>query len=261
MDDKHQNLIFDVGMNNGDDSAFYLAKGFDVVGVEADPAMANIATETLQDAIDAGRMKIENVAISDDPGEIEFYINHLNPKWSSAIERVGDRGNLGHTKITVPTTTIAQLIQKYGRPYYIKIDIEGFDHVALKQLGAVSKVKRPRFVSMEGGNQSEIKQMMDLGYTKFAIVNQKHIKLTRCPYPPTEGVFVDYSFPSGSSGLFGTELSEEWIDGAEAIKKRNAFAQDVNRLKEQYKDDPKLFTLRRNEMGWYDVHAVLGDKD
>ena len=30
-------LIFDIGMSEGNDSAYYLAKGFDVVGVEADP--------------------------------------------------------------------------------------------------------------------------------------------------------------------------------------------------------------------------------
>ena len=33
-------LIFDIGMNNGNDTDFYLAKGFHVVAVEANPFLA-----------------------------------------------------------------------------------------------------------------------------------------------------------------------------------------------------------------------------
>lgn len=35
-----RDLIFDIGANNGDDTAFYLKKGFRVVAIEADPALA-----------------------------------------------------------------------------------------------------------------------------------------------------------------------------------------------------------------------------
>ena len=34
-------LVYDVGMHRGDDTAYYLHKGFRVVGVEANPAMAD----------------------------------------------------------------------------------------------------------------------------------------------------------------------------------------------------------------------------
>ena len=33
-------LVYDVGVHRGDDTAYYLHKGFRVVGVEANPAMA-----------------------------------------------------------------------------------------------------------------------------------------------------------------------------------------------------------------------------
>ena len=36
-------LIIDVGMHNGDDTAFYLAKGFEVVAVEANAALVEAA--------------------------------------------------------------------------------------------------------------------------------------------------------------------------------------------------------------------------
>ena len=37
-------LIYDVGMHNGADTAFYLAKGFRVVAVEANPELVQAST-------------------------------------------------------------------------------------------------------------------------------------------------------------------------------------------------------------------------
>ncbi|TIL80880.1 MAG: FkbM family methyltransferase, partial [Mesorhizobium sp.] len=34
-------LVYDVGMNNGDDTAYYLHRGFRVVAIEADPDLCN----------------------------------------------------------------------------------------------------------------------------------------------------------------------------------------------------------------------------
>jgi hypothetical protein len=39
-------LIYDVGMHNGDDSAFNLRQGFKVVAVEADPQFSERARQT-----------------------------------------------------------------------------------------------------------------------------------------------------------------------------------------------------------------------
>ena len=42
---KHPDLIYDIGQHTGEDTAFYLGKGFRVVAVEANPTLAE-ATET-----------------------------------------------------------------------------------------------------------------------------------------------------------------------------------------------------------------------
>jgi hypothetical protein len=39
------NLIYDIGMHNGDDTAYYLSRGFNVLAVEANPKLAATATE------------------------------------------------------------------------------------------------------------------------------------------------------------------------------------------------------------------------
>ena len=41
-------LIYDIGMHEGEDSEFYLLKGFRVVAVEADPDLCQAAAERLQ---------------------------------------------------------------------------------------------------------------------------------------------------------------------------------------------------------------------
>jgi len=47
----HQDLIYDVGMNNGDDTAYYLRRGFRVVAIEANTCLAKCAAERFRTQI------------------------------------------------------------------------------------------------------------------------------------------------------------------------------------------------------------------
>lgn len=51
---KRPNLIIDVGMHNGQDTAFYLAKGFDVVALEANPVLVDAARIRFASEIESG---------------------------------------------------------------------------------------------------------------------------------------------------------------------------------------------------------------
>lgn len=48
-------IVFDVGMNNGDDSAYYLSKGYRVIAVEANPALVEKARIRFAREIATGR--------------------------------------------------------------------------------------------------------------------------------------------------------------------------------------------------------------
>ena len=39
---KHKDLIYDVGMHKGEDTEFYLRKGFRVIAIEADPDLVSL---------------------------------------------------------------------------------------------------------------------------------------------------------------------------------------------------------------------------
>ena len=49
-------LVFDIGLNNGDDAAYYLSLGHDVVGIEANPLLADQCTQRFESEIRKGRM-------------------------------------------------------------------------------------------------------------------------------------------------------------------------------------------------------------
>lgn len=72
-------LIFDLGMSEGNDTAYYLQKGFRVVGVEADPEMFAGLRIRFQDEIEKGSLTLLHAAASDTSGErIEFFVCTLN---------------------------------------------------------------------------------------------------------------------------------------------------------------------------------------
>jgi hypothetical protein len=70
-------VIYDFGMNNGDDVEYYLLKAQRVVAVEANSALCEEATRRFSSAIADGRLTILNVALSDqETGEpVTFYLH------------------------------------------------------------------------------------------------------------------------------------------------------------------------------------------
>jgi hypothetical protein len=63
-------LIYDVGMNNGDDTAYYLRRGFSVVAIEPNPALVASASERFRREIKVGRLTILNVGVAAENGEL-----------------------------------------------------------------------------------------------------------------------------------------------------------------------------------------------
>ena len=57
--------IYDVGMHNGDDTAYYLAKGAHVVAIEANPDLCALAEERFKKEIGQKFLEILNCAVSD----------------------------------------------------------------------------------------------------------------------------------------------------------------------------------------------------
>jgi hypothetical protein len=61
-------LIFDVGMHKGQDTAFYLAKGFRVVAIEANLSLVRWARFRFRREIKRGQLKILNIGVGEKEG-------------------------------------------------------------------------------------------------------------------------------------------------------------------------------------------------
>lgn len=266
---RRDDTVFDMGFHKGEDTDFYLAKGFKVVSLEADPKLYAAGCDRFAAAIAEGRLTIVNkalVAPSYGQSEITFY-QSTNSVWGTVDPLWADRNTrLGASSvaITVKTTSMGDLLAEFGVPYFVKLDIEGMDMVGLEGLSAAEA--RPAYVSIESEKDSfkalrrEFAVLRELGYDRFKIVPQSKVPGQQRPRPVRHGADIDYSFPEGASGLFGEEAPGAWVSAEAAIEAYK----DIFFRYALVGDDPiaprwaKSLAWRMGwRADWYDTHAKL----
>jgi FkbM family methyltransferase len=133
-------LFFDVGANVGFKTDVFLRLGARVLAVEPDEHNQSILQEKfLKRRLFPKPVTIIGKAVSDRVGSETMWtdgpgspVNTLNRKWADAVANRG-RDTYGNRRLrfsqrtTVETTTLEELILRYGRPAFIKIDVEGFE--------------------------------------------------------------------------------------------------------------------------------------
>jgi FkbM family methyltransferase len=132
-------LVFDVGAHVGDRVGSFRRLGARVVAVEPQPPL--VTTLKLLYGLNRNVI-IEPSAIGREIGSVALKLNIDNPTISTASEafvRAADGApgwqNQAWTEtIEVPLTTLDVLIERHGRPAFIKIDVEGFEAEALAAL-------------------------------------------------------------------------------------------------------------------------------
>lgn len=136
-------LIFDIGANQGYKADIFLRLGARVICVEPDEASDLVLRQAfLQYRVVTKRIKIVSKAVADKTSVERMWIdtpgsakNTLNRKWVDILreqdERFGNTLTFNSWK-DVEATTIDRLIAEYGRPFFIKIDIEGNEVAALR---------------------------------------------------------------------------------------------------------------------------------
>lgn len=234
-------LIFDLGMNNGDDTAFYLRRGYNVVAVEANPTLCEGASKRFQAPIDEGRLTIVNAAIWDRIGATNFHVNLDNDHWSSLDIGWAGRDGSRCEAIGIQCVTLSSLCDEFGAPHYLKIDVEGADQTVLEQLRGLSLL--PQYVSVEDcrfGFQY-MEALAACGYDKFQILDQSTI-------PQMTDPATGHAFPPGSSGPFGGDLPGKWLSHDDLLTLYSSTVRDRrgNRLAPRTQ--------------WWDIHcANLGN--
>jgi FkbM family methyltransferase len=282
---RQPDLIFDVGMHRGQDTAFYLDKGFRVVAFEANPQLAALARQRFAAELAAGRLHVEEGAIvargspAAHAGRVTFWLNRekdiwgtVDAGWASRNARLGTASE----PIEVPTVDFADALMRHGMPHYLKVDIEGVDLACLQALELFDSA--PAYVSIESDKTSlqaisrEFDLLESLGFGEFKIVEQSSIPQRQSqPVPPREGKAAHVPLERGCSGLFGAELPGRWLTRDEALARYRWIVRGYRLLgDESWLRDarwPGAGLLRRGAKrvlrrvlgvpvpGWYDTHA------
>ena len=126
-----EELIYDIGFHKGEDTLFYLLKGYNVVAVDADIELIEEGKSSFKEYIDNGRLILLNYAITNESDEdINFFISQ-NTLWNSTNGAVASRQGNKTLKKKVRSKRLDDLFREYGMPFYCKIDIEGNELNAL----------------------------------------------------------------------------------------------------------------------------------
>lgn len=274
---KNQNLVYDVGMHKGQDTDFYLKKGFKVIAFEANPDNAAFGRERFAKEIEEERLIIvegaitENFSIVDNQPKVMFYRNLNHSLWGSVNEEWAYRNEVMGTEnelIEVSATDFGQCIEKYGVPFYLKADIVGAEMICLRALQQFEN--KPDYLSIRSEKVifsklvDELELLEKLGYDKFKAIQQEFSKL-RIPLETPDGEKIQYCFEEGASGPFGEESEGKWKDKRQILKSYEKIFVlywlfgDFSYLTQTERG--KTFTaqleriVRRPLPGWYDTHV------
>jgi len=177
-------LIYDVGAHNGADTRNYLLRGYDVVAVEADPGLAKQLKECFADRIAAGQLRVAECGIAEMDGELPFYICPELTEWNSFDKDWASKRGKRTIEVRIRARRFESLLEEYGIPQFLKIDIEGCDALCIRALTANTA---PEFVSFEADQDSLalVAHLCSIGYRRFVLVNQWGFGTIGAPRPGT----------------------------------------------------------------------------
>jgi FkbM family methyltransferase len=241
-------------MHTGEDTARFLAHGYEVVAVEANPDLIRIASETFASEMAGGRLHIIASAIAENRGTVRFGISDFTV-WSSLdpemIARNETLAGSNYRYVEVPAVRFADVLSEHGVPYFLKVDIEGLDMLCVRALHGQEAV--PAYVSIESHvsiNQApadavfdELAELWTLGYRRFRYVEQRS----------AEGLV-----PDGDGNWEGPPWRTAWAALAHAQVLRGRH--NLGGFGGKWTRTPvgKAYRkLLRSDPPWWDLHAAL----
>lgn len=223
-------LIYDVGLSNGDDSEYYLEKGFSVVGIDAHPDRCADCRRRFAAEMVEGRMTVLNVGVGATEALADFHIYDTEDAVSTFATPGFDTRNWRTIRMHV--RPLSSIIRDHGTAHFIKIDVEHYDHLVLMDLARAGI--HPPYISAECHSIDSYCALVCMGYEQFQLVDGESIPTRFSDYPiaALDGRSRARSFSKFSSGPFGDDLPGPWLD-----------------------KHTVLAALMNHGLGWIDLHA------
>jgi FkbM family methyltransferase len=173
-------LLFDIGANRGDATLAGLKKGYKVIAIEPAP---KIYKQLVSNFIYNPNVVPLKLAVSNTNNKrVEFYeaeedgLSTLHKAWLTS-DGLPYAGKPFRT-ITATTITLDELVELYGQPELIKIDVEGAEWLVFQ--GMTKKYGILTFEWTEATLNEHSKQLeylQNLGYEDFSIrFIEEHLK-------------------------------------------------------------------------------------
>jgi FkbM family methyltransferase len=148
---KSGDLCFDIGANIGDKTDVFVRLGAVVVAVEPQECCWRVLRRRFKNE----EVFVEPVALDHQKGSRTMFVDKshtlssLSRDWIATVKQSG-RFSTTHKwneRLSVPTSTLDDLIAKYGTPVFCKIDVEGVEYDVLQGLSQPAGVMSIEFVS------------------------------------------------------------------------------------------------------------------
>lgn len=164
------NLIFDIGANRGSTVARFITVANKVICFEPNPILAN----NLRSRFANDSVIVDERGVSNKNGTQTFKISNadtistLSEDWVTNSRFTGSYNWDNH--IQIETVTLDSIIEQYGIPDYIKIDVEGHEY---ELLTSFTKFLPDTLFSFEWAEEQKskinltIQHLKKLGYTSF----------------------------------------------------------------------------------------------
>jgi FkbM family methyltransferase len=140
---KPGDLIFDVGANLGNYAEIFASLGAQTVALEPNPDCVS----HIRRSYPGQSINVVNTAVGASAGVATIQLarrsdmSSMSAEWIAAIRRAQRlEGSIWANQLTVPVITLDSLIEEFGKPKYIKIDVEGFEEYVLAGLSTLPEL-------------------------------------------------------------------------------------------------------------------------
>jgi len=198
-------MYFDIGANVGKWSLANLSQCDKIISVEASP----ITFQRLAQQCKHNNIVLLNYAVCNNSGQdITFYhaesdtLSTLNKQWLTAES--SRFYNQRYTEIKCKTITLDKLIEQYGLPDLIKIDVEGGEYECISSLTQKNKLLCFEWASETNAITFKcLDYLHSLGYSHFYLQMQDHYT-----FRPLDNAFYDMA--TVNTKLMSTLPKQDW---------------------------------------------------